>query len=181
MNIYDFNVQTMEGETVSLRQYEGQPLLIVNTASKCGFTPQFKDLQNLYETYKEDGFLVLGFPCGQFMNQEFDNNDQIQSFCSLEFGVDFPMFDKIDVNGTEADPLFEYLKEAAPFQGFDMSNPSNKMLKAMIDEKFPTFAMGNAIKWNFTKFLVDRKGNVVERFESPVDPRDIEPSLKKVL
>ncbi len=91
------------------------------------------------------------------------------------------MFDKIDVNGAEADPLFEYLKEAAPFEGFDMSNPSNKMLKAMIDEKFPTFAMGNAIKWNFTKFLVDRKGNVVERFESPVDPRDIEPSLKNLI
>ncbi len=87
MNIYDFNVQTMDGKTISLRDYEGQPLLIVNTASKCGFTPQFKDLQNLYESYKDEGFLVLGFPCGQFMNQEFDNNDQIQSFCSLEFGL----------------------------------------------------------------------------------------------
>ncbi|MCC5909776.1 MAG: glutathione peroxidase [Clostridiaceae bacterium] len=177
MNIYDFTLENIHGKTVSLKDYKGKVILIVNTASKCGFTPQYEDLQKLYARYHDQGFEILGFPCSQFMEQEFSNNEEIKSFCSINYGVTFPMFKKINVNGRGAHPLYKHLKENAPFKGFDMNNSTNKILNAMIKEKFPQFSIGNEIRWNFTKFLVDQGGNIVERFESAVDPMDIESYL----
>jgi len=158
MSIYDFEVKTMDGELRSLSDYKGKVLLIVNTASKCGFTPQFKELQALYKEFMEEGFSVLGFPSNQFMNQDPGTNEEIQSFCELNFGVTFPMFAKIDVNGKDADPLYQFLTEEAPG------------------------ALGmKAIKWNFTKFLIDREGNVIARYSPNTNPKDIKKDIEKLL
>ena len=157
-NIYDFTVSTLMGLPKSMADYQGKVLLIVNVASKCGFTPQYAGLQTLYETYHDKGLEILGFPCNQFGKQEPGTNDEIQNFCQVNYGVTFPMFDKIDVNGDDAHPLYEYLKKAAPG------------------------ALGpKAIKWNFTKFLVDAQGNVVKRFEPNVKPEDVTPDIEALL
>ncbi|MDZ7723206.1 MAG: glutathione peroxidase [candidate division KSB1 bacterium] len=142
----DFTVQSIDGESVDLAQYKGNVVLIVNTASKCGFTPQYDGLQDLYETYKDSGFTVLGFPANNFANQEPGSNEQIQEFCSAEFGVTFPMFAKISVKGEDQALLYQYLTD-----------------KSMHDH-------GGAIKWNFTKFLIGRDGSVVDRFAPTVKP-----------
>ncbi|MEW9501105.1 glutathione peroxidase [Jeotgalibacillus marinus] len=155
--VYDFNVTTTKGDIKSLREYESKPLLIVNTASKCGFTPQFKGLQELYEKYAEKGFTILGFPCDQFNNQEFENIEETTEFCQINFGVTFPLFAKIDVNGDKADPLFTFLKEQK---------------KGVLSKN---------IKWNFTKFLVNREGMVVERYAPTTKPESIEEDILKVL
>lgn len=132
-------------------------MVIVNTASKCGFTPQFKELQNLYENYKDQGLQVLGFPCGQFNDQEFENQEETMEFCQVNYGVTFPMFAKVDVKGSNADPLFKYLTSAQ---------------KGLLTE---------GIKWNFTKFLVDREGNVVKRYAPQTSPEKMEEDVKKLL
>jgi Glutathione peroxidase len=181
MNIYDFNLRTIDGEEISLNQYKGKVLLIVNTASKCGFTPQYKDLEKIYKDYKDYGIEILGFPSNQFAEQEPGNNKEVKNFCELNYGVTFPLFEKIDVRGADAHPIFKYLIKEAPFKGFDMSNPSAKLLYGFIQEKLPEYLVGDSVKWNFTKFLIDKEGNVVNRFESPVDPLDIVPSIKKLL
>ncbi|WP_251551551.1 glutathione peroxidase [Neobacillus muris] len=155
--VYDFTVRLPDGSERSLSDYEGKPLLIVNTASKCGFTPQFKGLQKLYEKYHEQGLEVLGFPCSQFNNQEFENIEETTEFCQLNYGVTFPMFAKIDVNGDNADPLFKFLKEEK---------------KGVLSKN---------IKWNFTKFLVDRNGNVTGRFAPTTEPEKLVPEIEKVL
>jgi glutathione peroxidase len=158
MTIYDFVVKNNKGEDVSLSEYKDQVLVIVNTASKCGFTPQYKDLQNLYEQYKNNGFTILAFPCNQFMKQEPGSNEEILSFCELNFGVSFPVFSKIDVNGENADPLFKYLSEKAPG------------------------LMGlKAIKWNFTKFIIDKNGNVVERVAPQTNPMEMKDKIEELL
>lgn len=153
--IYDFTVTSMMGLPKSLADYKGKALLIVNTASKCGFTPQFAGLQALYEKYRDKGFEILGFPCNQFMDQDPGTNEEIQNFCQVNYSVTFPMFAKIDVNGTNVHPLYEYLKKAAP-GAFGMTG----------------------IKWNFTKFLVDAQGNVLKRFAPNVEPADIAPDIE---
>lgn len=158
MTVYQYEAKMIDGKTISLQNFEGKVLLIVNTASKCGFTPQFKNLQDLYEKYKNKGFEILGFPCNQFMNQEPGNEEEIQSFCELNYGVTFPMFAKIDVNGKDAHPLFKHLTEASP---------------GLLGSK--------AVKWNFTKFLVDQDGNTIERFAPNVNPKDIEKHIEKLL
>ncbi len=157
-SVYEFSAQTVGGKDQSLDTYEGKVLLVVNTASKCGFTPQFAGLEELYEKYREQGLEILGFPCNQFGNQDPGSNDEIQEFCQLNYGVSFPMFAKIEVNGGGADPLFKYLKKAAP--------------GALGTER---------IKWNFTKFLVDANGKVVKRYAPTVKPKDIEKDIKKLL
>ena len=158
MSIYDFRVKTIRGEEQSLADYKGKVLLIVNTASKCGFTPQYKELQELYEQYRDRGFVVLGFPCNQFGNQEPGTEEEIEQFCQVNYGVTFPMFAKVDVNGENAHPLFQYLKEKA------------------------TGVLGTkAIKWNFTKFLVDRNGNVVARFAPQTRPSELISEMEKLL
>ena len=157
-SIYDFEVKTMDGELQSLSLFKGKVLLIVNTASKCGFTPQFKELQELYQSYKAKGFSVLGFPSNQFMGQEPGTNEEIKSFCEINYGVTFPMFAKIAVNGKEADPLYQYLIKEAPG------------------------ALGvKAIKWNFTKFLIDRSGQVCERYAPTTNPSEIKADIENLL
>lgn len=158
MSIYEFEVNKINGETISLEEYKGKVMIIVNTASKCGFSPQYDDLQSLYVQYKEDGVVVLGFPCNQFLNQEPGDDLEIDSYCKLNHGVTFPMFAKVNVNGKEAHPLFSYLTENAPG------------------------VMGSkSIKWNFTKFLIDRNGNIVSRFAPKTKPLEMEEDIKKLI
>ena len=181
MNIYDFKFKTIDGEDASLEQFKGKVLLIVNTASKCGFTPQYKDLQKLYEKYNAEGFEVLGFPSNQFADQEPANNIEVKKFCEINFGVTFPLSEKIQVRGKDTHPIFKYSTEQLSFQGFNLDNMSAKMLYTFLQEKFPEYLLGDSVKWNFTKFLIDRQGNVIERFESTVDPMDIEKDIKSLL
>lgn len=155
--VYDFTVQTTDGHEKSLKEYEGKPLLIVNTASKCGFAPQFEGLQQLYETYKDQGFVVLGFPCDQFKNQEYDSIDETMKFCQMNYGVTFPMFAKIDVNGSDESPLYTFLK---------------KQKSGLLNEN---------IKWNFTKFLIDKEGKVLKRYAPTTEPQNIEKDIKKII
>ena len=156
-SIYSIAVKTITGKEIQLSEYQGKVLLIVNTASKCGFTPQFESLQKLYDKYFDKGFSVLGFPCNQFGEQDPGSDAEIQSFCSLNYGVTFPMFSKIEVNGANAHPLFKFLKSRS--SGFLFKN----------------------IKWNFTKFLIDRQGNVVKRFSPITDPINNEKYIKNIL
>ncbi|MFD1738429.1 glutathione peroxidase [Bacillus salitolerans] len=158
MSIYQFSATTIQGVEQSLDQYEDRVLLIVNTASKCGFTPQYNELQELYELYKDKGFTVLGFPTNQFMNQEPGTNQDIQEFCQLNYGVSFPMFEKVDVNGNQAHPLFNYLTE---------------------HEK--GFLGSKTIKWNFTKFLIDKQGEVVGRYAPTTSPLSLKNDIEKLL
>ncbi len=157
MNIYDFKVRDVDGNEVSMSEYKDKVLLIVNTATGCGFTPQYKSLEELYKKYKDQGFEILDFPCNQFLAQAPGTNHEIVSFCQLKYGVTFKTFGKIDVNGKNADPLFDFIKDKT---------------KALF---------GKAVKWNFTKFLVSRDGEVVSRFAPNVDPMDIEEKIVELL
>ncbi|OMF37220.1 glutathione peroxidase [Paenibacillus sp. FSL H8-0548] len=181
MSIYSYDLETIKGEQQSMEQYKGKVLIVVNTASKCGFTPQYTDLQKLYEQYKDQGLEILGFPSNQFGEQEPGANSDVQSFCQLNYGVTFPLFGKTDVRDETAHPLFKYLSEEAPFDGFDTSNPSGKMLNSFLSEKLPHYLEGNSIKWNFTKFLIDRSGNIVKRFESTDEPLDMKADIEQLL
>ena len=156
--LYNISVKDIELNSVDLSNYKGKTLLIVNVASKCGFTPQYKDLQHLYEKYQDQDFEVLGFPCNQFGAQESGTNEEIQAFCDLTFNVSFKMFDKIEVNGTNASPLFKYLKHESP-----------------------GILGTEAVKWNFTKFLVNKDGQVVKRFAPKDGKSAIESELKKII
>ena len=181
MNVYDFKATTMKGQEISLSEFKGKVLLIVNTASKCGFTPQFEGLEKLYTAYKERGFVVLGFPCNQFAEQDPASNGEIQEFCRLNYGVTFPIFQKGDVRGETAQPLFKYLTKEKGFKGLDMDHPNAKILLDFIEKNYPDFLKDDSIKWNFTKFLIDRDGHVVERFEPTKTPEAIAPEVEKLL
>lgn len=181
MSVYSFRANNIRGVEMSLEQYRGKVMLIVNTASGCGFTPQYADLQKLYDKYQEQGLVILGFPCNQFDNQEAGSNEEVHTFCQLNYGVSFPLFEKVLVRGEEKIPLFSYLTEEAPFEGFKLDNSSAKMLNAMLNDKHPEILVGNDIKWNFTKFLINREGEVMDRFEAPVDPLDLEPVIEAEL
>ena len=156
--IYDFKVKTINDEETTLERYKGKVLLIVNVASKCGFTPQYEGLEALYKKYKDQGLVVLGFPCNQFGSQEPGSEAEIKNFCRVNFGVTFPMFSKINVNGDDAHPLYRYLKSEQP-----------------------GILGSEAIKWNFTKFLVDKEGKVVERFGSSTKPKELEEKIEALL
>jgi glutathione peroxidase len=158
MSVYDFKVQARDGSMVDLSDYRGKPMVIVNTASKCGFTPQFAGLQELYEEYGDRGLVVIGFPCNQFANQDPGSNEEIAQFCQVNYGVTFPVMAKVDVNGGDADPLFTWLVAQAP-----------------------GFLGSKAIKWNFTKFLIGRDGDVVERFGPKDDPGSMRAAIEEVL
>lgn len=168
-NLYKFTVEDMYGEPQSMAQYKGKILLIVNTATRCGFTPQYEELQKLYDTYREDGVEILDFPCNQFGEQAPGSIREIHDFCTSTYNVTFPQFAKVDVNGTEASPLFSYLKKKQGFRGFDTSDRMGALLDNMLRSKDAAYDKSPDIKWNFTKFLVDRKGRVVARFE-PTEP-----------
>lgn len=181
MNLYDFKVKNIKGEEASLSDYKDKLVLVVNTASKCGFTPQYEGLEKLYKKFAGRGLVVLGFPCNQFLEQDPGSNDEISSFCKLNYGVTFPLFSKIDVNGGKADPLYGYLKEAAPFEGFEMNKESGKVIYNVLKEHYPANLKGNDIKWNFTKFLISRDGKSVRRFEPSVTPEELEAVIEAAL
>lgn len=157
MNFYDFKATKMNGKEVKMDEYKNKVVVVVNTASKCGLTPQFKELEELYKKYQNDGLMILGFPCNQFAKQDPAGNDEINSFCQLNYGVSFDMFQKIDVNGKDTHPLYQFLKKEA--KG----------------------TLGDNIKWNFTKFLIDKNGNVVERYSPTVNPLKMESKIKELL
>jgi glutathione peroxidase len=158
MKFYDFEAKKINGETVSMSDFAGKTIVVVNTASKCGLTPQYEGLEKMYEKYKEQGLVILGFPCNQFANQESGTSDEIQEFCQVNYGVSFPIFEKIDVNGRKAHPIFKYLKE----------NLSGGIF-------------GSNVKWNFTKFIIDSQGNPVKRFGPTTKPEKMENTIKKYL
>ena len=179
-NIYDFTVKDRQGQEVSLSEYRGKVLLIVNTATGCGFTPHYEPLEAMYKELKDRGLEILDFPCNQFAGQAPGNADEIHEFCTLKFGTEFPQFAKIDVNGESADPLFAYLAAEKPFEGFGRGLKSAALNKfaAMNNKAFGDKAY---IKWNFTKFLVDREGKVIARFEPTVDMTDVRAAVEKAL
>ncbi|RAP52338.1 MAG: glutathione peroxidase [Methanosphaera sp. SHI613] len=179
MTIYDFEVKDAEGNTVSLSEYKDKVLLIVNSATKCGFTPQYNQLTEIYNEFKNDGFIILDFPCNQFGNQAPGTATEIKEACRLNFLVEYPIFDKIDVNGENEDPLYTYLKEEQPFK--DITGKGAGKLKLVVKAKDWDYKNNNDIKWNFTKFLVNREGNVVNRFEPTEDLDDIKDEIKKLL
>ena len=154
MDFYNLEAKKISGETVLMSEYKGKTIIIVNTASKCGFTPQFEGLEKLYEKYKEQGLVILGFPCNQFGKQEPGVGEEIQEFCQINYGVTFPIFEKINVNGSDTHPIFKYLK--SNLGGF----------------------LGNSIKWNFTKFVIDKNGKPIKRFGPTTKPEDMESFIK---
>ena len=179
-NIYSYKMNSLSGEELSLDTYKGKLVLIVNTASKCGLTPQYKGLETLYEKYKDQGLVILGFPSNQFLKQEPGTSQEIATFCKKNYGVSFPMFEKIEVRGENTHPLYKMLTEEKPFLGFDDSESGQKF-KGFISGKFPEIYAGNGIKWNFTKFIIDRNGKVVKRIEPNIAPEDFEEEIKKLL
>ena len=180
--IYDITVKDMDGSDVSLANYKGKVLLIVNVASKCGLTPQYEGLEALYQKYKDQGLEILAFPCNQFLGQEPGTNEEIQSFCSLNYKVTFPLFDKIDVNGEAESPLYTYLKKQAPFQGYPEGSEEFATMLDEIHQKTGTgFDQGDAIRWNFGKFLVSKDGKNILRFEPMVTPDMMEEAIQKML
>ena len=164
-SIYDYTVKDDAGKDVSLSTYKGKVLLIVNTATKCGFTPQYKDLQALYEKYRTQGLEILDFPCNQFGSQAPGTIQEIHQFCTANFAIQFPQFDKIDVNGPNESPLYTYLKSQKGFGGFDLNDQTGSKLDKMFSKNDPDYAKNPSIKWNFTKFLVSRDGKVLKRYE----------------
>lgn len=181
MGIYDYDVKKMNGELKPMREYEGKVLLIVNTASKCGFTPQFEGLEELYKKFEDRGFVVIGFPCNQFAGQDPGTNEEIHEFCKLNYGVTFPMMEKIDVNGEGEVPLYTYLKAQKGFEGFDMNHPIAPKLDEILRAELGDYTKDSSIKWNFTKFLVDREGTVVGRFEPTTSPEQLDAKIEKLL
>lgn len=181
MNVYDYKVNNHEGKEVSLDSFKGKVLLIVNTASKCGFTPQYEGLEALYQKYRDKGLEILGFPSNQFAEQEPGGQEEILSFCKLNYGVTFPLFEKTLVRGPQAHKLFHDLSEEKPFLGFPKDNPKSQGLKDFLVANLPAYLEGNDIKWNFTKFLIDKNGAVQARFEPMVEPKDLEETIEALL
>ncbi len=163
--VYEFSVKDRKGHDVSLKEYSNEVLLIVNTATKCGFTPQYEELEKLYEKYHAQGFEILDFPCNQFGQQAPGTDESIHNFCKLTYGTEFPQFKKIKVNGDDADPLYKFLKECKGFAGWDESHELYPVLDKMLSEQDPDYKSKPDIKWNFTKFLINKKGQVIARFE----------------
>jgi len=179
MNVYDFTVKTRKGEDVNLADYKGKALLIVNTATGCGFTPQYKELQEIYDAHKDDGLEILDFPCNQFADQAPGTDEEIHTFCTGRFGITFPQFAKIDVNGENAIPLYKYLTENTAFEGFN--GPAGLMLSGVVKKMDKDYKKNGNIKWNFTKFLIDREGNIVQRMEPTMSMDKVKDAVEKVL
>lgn len=180
-SIYDFTVKDNKGNDVSLAQYKGKVMLIVNTATACGFTPQYAELEALFEAYADKGLEILDFPCNQFGAQAPGTDEEIQSFCTVNFNTKFARFKKIEVNGENEQPLYTYLKSQKGFAGFDPAHPLTKILDDMFTKADPDYAKKADIKWNFTKFLIDQEGNVVERFEPTATKDVLAPAIETLL
>lgn len=180
MNVYDFKLKDNEGKEISLKDYEGKVLLIVNTATECGFTPQYEDLQKIYDELKDKGLEIIDIPSNQFGGQAPGSDEEISQFCSLNLGTAFPRMAKSDVNGENQLPLYEYLKKQKGFEGFGESEMAGK-LKEMFASTNPEYEKTPDIKWNFTKFLVDQKGKVVARFEPTADMAEVKKAIEELL
>ena len=179
MGIYEFSAKTNSGEVKSLKDYAGKVLIIVNTASKCGFTPQYKELQELYDKYKDKGLEILGFPCNQFKEQDPGTDGQIEEFCQLNYGVTFQIMKKIDVNGPAAEPIFEYLKAQAPTEEYHgLKAKGTALLFKKISD---SVEKDSDIKWNFTKFLISRDGETIKRYAPTTEPKDFEKDVEAML
>ena len=179
MNIYDFTVKAQDGSDVLLSDYKGKVLLVVNTATGCGFTPQYDELQDLYDEFKDKGLEILDFPCNQFGEQAPGDDEEIHSFCTGRYGITFPQFSKVEVNGQNAIPLFKWLTENTKFEGFGMS-PMGLMLSGVVKKTDKDYKKNGNIKWNFTKFLIDRNGEIVARFE-PTDMKSLKTKIEECL
>lgn len=179
MNIYDFKVRAQDGSEVSLSDYKGKVVLIVNTATGCGFTPQYDKLQDIYDESGDKGLEILDFPCNQFGGQAPGNDEEIHSFCTGRYGITFPQFSKVDVNGENADPLFKWLTDNTEFEGFGKS-PMGLMLSSVVKKTDKDYKNNGKIKWNFTKFLIDRNGGIVARFE-PTDMKNLKTRIEECL
>ena len=179
MNVYDFTVKTRKGEEVPLANYKGKALLIVNTATGCGFTPQYKELQEIYDAHKDDGLEILDFPCNQFADQAPGTDEEIHTFCTGRFGITFPQYAKIDVNGENAIPLYQWLTSSTKFEGFN--GPAALVLNGVVKKMDKDFKNNGNIKWNFTKFLIDREGNIVARFEPTLSMDKVRAAVEAAL
>ncbi|MGN0225994.1 MAG: glutathione peroxidase [Prevotella sp.] len=179
--VYEFSVKDRKGKDVSLKEYSNEVLLIVNTATKCGFTPQYEELEKLYEKYHQQGFEILDFPCNQFGQQAPGTDDSIHEFCKLNYGTDFPRFKKVKVNGPDAEPLFLFLQEQKGFAGWNMEHPLAHILDDMLSKEDADYKTKADIKWNFTKFLVNKKGQVISRFEPTESIASIETQIEELL
>ena len=180
MSIYDYKVKARDGSEVSLSDFKGKVLLIVNTATGCGFTPQYDALQDLYELHQKDGFEILDFPCNQFAEQAPGSDEEIHSFCTGRFGITFPQYAKIDVRGENADPLFRYLTENTAFSGFG-KGPMALIMKGVAAKMDKDYKNNGQIKWNFTKFLIDREGKIVARFEPTASMDTVKNEVEAIL
>lgn len=180
-SIYDFNVETIGHKNISLSEYKGKVLLVVNTASRCGFTPQYTELETMYKELRNQGFEVLDFPCNQFGQQAPETDEEYASFCLLNYETEFPQFHKIEVNGENEIPLYTWLKSQKGFVGFDKDHKLTLILEGMFDKNLPGWRETSDIKWNFTKFLIDREGNVIERFEPTATMEVMLPKIKEAL
>lgn len=179
--VYEFSVKDRKGKEVSLKEYANEVLLIVNTATKCGFTPQYEELEKLYEKYHAQGFEVLDFPCNQFGAQAPGTDESIHQFCKLTYGTEFPRFKKIKVNGDDADPLYKFLKEQKSFAGFDPAHKLTPVLEEILSKENPDYKETSDIKWNFTKFLVNKRGQVMARFEPTESIDNIAKQIEELL
>lgn len=179
--VYEFSVKDRKGKDVSLKEYANEVLLIVNTATKCGFTPQYEELEKIFETYHAQGFEILDFPCNQFGQQAPGTDESIHNFCKLNYGTEFPRFKKLKVNGEDADPLYKFMEEQFGFAGWDETHPIYPVLDKMLSETDPNYKESHDIKWNFTKFLVNKKGQVVERFEPTEKISNIVKKIEELL
>ncbi len=177
--IYDFKALTSKGKELDFAQFEGKVLLIVNTASKCGFTPQFAGLEALNKKYKDKGLVVIGFPCNQFKEQDPGTDSQIEEFCQINYGVSFQIMKKIDVNGSSADPIFEYLKGQAPTEAYN--GLKAKAAKALFKTISNSVEKDSDIKWNFTKFLISKDGNTIKRYSPTTEPEKMESDIETML
>ncbi|MBR1812774.1 MAG: glutathione peroxidase [Lachnospiraceae bacterium] len=180
MSVYDYSVRNTKGEDISLADYKGKVLLIVNTATGCGFTPQYKDLEDIYEKFHDKGLEIIDVPCNQFAGQTPGTDEEIHEFCTLKYNTQFPQMKKSDVNGENALPLFTYLKSQKGFEGFGMG-PMALAMSAMLKKIDKDYKNNPDIKWNFTKFVVDRDGNVVKRFEPTAKMADVAACVESLL
>ncbi len=180
MNIYDYNVPTANGENLALSTLKGKVLVIVNTATGCGFTPQYEGLEKMYESYHEKGLEIIDVPCNQFGHQAPGSDDEIHQFCTLHYNTKFSQMKKSDVNGSSELPLYTYLKSQQGFKGFG-EHKHKEILEKMMAEKDPNWKSSPDIKWNFTKFVVDRQGNVVARFEPMADIQEVEKCIAALI
>ena len=180
-SIYDFSAISNEGEKVDFADYKGKVLVIVNTASKCGFTPQYDGLEALYQRYKEKGLVIVAFPCDQFGHQEPGTDKEIAEFCRMNHGVTFPLMSKIEVNGENTHPIFRWLKKQAGFAGFNPEHKLGRLMHEMLSKQDPDYAKNPDIKWNFTKFVISRDGTKVVRFEPTSEPEELADCIEKML